>query len=128
MPRNMSFALTTPQFIEHKKDVTRRLGWWNLKPGTELCGVKKAMGLKAGEKIERLGLIRVVKSSPEPLQALLDDPVYGAIEVMREGHPMGCKTARAFVDMLCDHYKVTPDKTFNRIEYVYADTGKGIFK
>lgn len=58
--RNISFALTTPQFLDGSKDVTRRMGWKSLKCGDQLCAVKKGMGLKPGEQIERLGVIEVV--------------------------------------------------------------------
>jgi hypothetical protein len=51
MPRNISFALTTAQFLDGSKDVTRRIGWKNLNAGDVLCAVKKGMGLKPGEKI-----------------------------------------------------------------------------
>ena len=34
---NMSFALTTPQVRSQEKDVTRRLGWDDLKPGDCAC-------------------------------------------------------------------------------------------
>ena len=58
MPRNMSFALTTEQFLNRTKTVTRRKGWRFLKPGDVVMGCKKCMGLKPGEQLERLGLIR----------------------------------------------------------------------
>ena len=48
MARNMSFALTTEQFKARTKTVTRRFGWWFLKPGDVVRGVEKAMGLKPG--------------------------------------------------------------------------------
>jgi len=59
MPRNMSFAMTTEQFIARTKTVTRRFGWWFLREGDIVCGVEKAMGLKRGEQIKRLGLTGV---------------------------------------------------------------------
>ena len=43
--RNMSFFMTTKQFEDGSKDITRRFGWWNLKPGDRVKAVKKAMGL-----------------------------------------------------------------------------------
>ena len=49
MPRNMSFALTTKQIEDETKDVTRRNGWWFLKPGDQIWAVEKCMGLKKGE-------------------------------------------------------------------------------
>ena len=46
MPRNMSFALTTEQVRRREKTVTRRRGWWFLKPGDIVTAVKKARGLR----------------------------------------------------------------------------------
>ncbi len=52
--RNMSFMLTTQQMQDRTKDVTRRVGWWFLKPGDVIMAVEKGMGLKKGEKIKRM--------------------------------------------------------------------------
>lgn len=52
----MSFSMTTEAFERCEKTVTRRLGWWNLKPGELLQGVEQAQGLRKGE--------HVVKGSP----------------------------------------------------------------
>ena len=57
MARNISFSMTEQQFISGKKDVTRRMGWRFLKAGDRIMGVRKAMGLKKGEKIHALGMI-----------------------------------------------------------------------
>lgn len=111
--RNISFALTTPQFFDRIKDVTRRLGWDNLKPGDILCAVEKGMGLKKGEKVKRLGLIKVVSCWPEPLEAITQE------EVMREGFPAW--TPEQFVEFFCNHNKVEPQTIVNRIEYAYLD-------
>lgn len=113
MPRNMSFALTTEQFIARTKTVTRRFGWLFLQPGEVLCGVKKAMGLKRGEKIERLGMIRVVSTRREPLNAICQE------DVVREGFPE--KSTTEFVEMLCKHSRCQPHDTVTRIEYEYID-------
>lgn len=56
----MSFALTESQLMDGSKTVTRRTGWANLKPGTRLQAVRKAMGLKAGERVHVLCEIEVV--------------------------------------------------------------------
>lgn len=58
--RMMSFALTERQLLDGTKTVTRRTGWANLKPGDRLLAVRKAMGLKAGEKVQPLCEIEVV--------------------------------------------------------------------
>lgn len=87
MPRNMSFALTTEQFKNRTKTVTRRKGWQFLKPGDEVMGCVKCMGLKKGEKIEKLGLIRIVDVRRELLGVLLTKPGYGYTELIKEGFP-----------------------------------------
>lgn len=109
MPRNMSFAMTTAQVQDGSKDITRRFGWWNLKPGDRLYAVEKAMGLKKGEKVKRLALIEVVSTRAEPLNAITQD------DCRREGFPDF--TPEQFVAMLVKHYKVEPTKTVNRIEF-----------
>ncbi len=113
MPRNISFALTTEQFINRSKTVTRRLGWDFLKAGDVLCAVEKGMGLKKGEKVKRLGLIEVVSTWPEPLEAIT------AEDVVREGFPE--MTPEQFVEFFCRHNHVDPSTIVNRIEFKYLD-------
>lgn len=122
MPRNISFALTTAQFRDRSKTVTRRMGWENLMPGDELCAVVKAQGLKKGEKVERLGMIRVVDLRKERLSLLTFDLDYGFAECAREGfpppHPMSFPSA--FVEFFCNsHRGCYPNKFITRIEYEY---------
>lgn len=112
MPRNISFSLTTQQFRDRTKTVTRRSGWWFLKPGDMLCGVEKARGLKRGEKVKRLGMIRVVSARPETLSGI------DAGDVAREGFPN--MTPHAFVTMYSGHNKVPRDAIINRIEFEYV--------
>ena len=113
MPRNMSFSITTPQFTARTKTVTRRCGWWFLKPGDVVCGVEKGRGLKKGEKVKRLGMIRIVSTRPEQL-CLIDAP-----DVAREGFPDS--TPADFVAMYCSHNKIAPDAIVNRIDFEYLD-------
>ncbi len=113
MPRNMSFAMTTSQFIDGSKDITRRFGWWFLKPGDKVWAVEKAMGLKKGEKIKRLGLIEIITTRAEPLNAITQD------DCRREG--FGNFTPQHFVEMLQDHYGCEPDAICNRIEFKRID-------
>lgn len=77
--RNISFALTTEQFLDGTKTVTRRVGWEHLRVGDLLCAVRKGQGLKAGEKIDRLGTIRVTALRRERLSEIT------AADVAREG-------------------------------------------
>ncbi len=66
----MSFALTEPQLMDGSKTVTRRTGWQNLKPGTRLLAVRKAMGLKAGEKVQPLCEIEITSVRRERIDVI----------------------------------------------------------
>lgn len=122
--RNISFALTTHQFRDRSKTVTRRIGWTKLKPGDLLMGVVKGMGLKPGEKVERLGAIRVVSVRQEELQAMTRDLDYGFKETTLEGYPAGTVKhyPSAFVEFFCASHKgCTPSTLVTRIEFEYVD-------
>lgn len=105
----MSFALTLSQMRAKEKDVTRRFGWWFLKPGDQVWAVEKAMGLKKGETIQRIGLIEVVSTRGEPLDAITHD------DCAREGFPEFYPAD--FVGMLTAHYGCEANKLVNRIEF-----------
>lgn len=117
--RNMSFAMTTPQVLAKTKDVTRRTGWKHLKEGELLQPVKKCMGLRPGEQIERIGApVRALLRRREALNMLTRCPDYGYREVAREGFPDW--TPAQFVEMFCDTHKgVTPASEITRIEFSY---------
>ena len=78
-----------------------------------VCGVEKGMGLKKGEKVKRLGIIRIVSAYPEQLSAI------DAADVAREGFPD--RTPAQFVAMFCKHNQVEPSYMVNRIEFEYLD-------
>lgn len=111
MARNMSFAMTTDQVAKKTKTVTRRYGWRFLKPGDEVRAVKKSMGLKKGEKIEFIAMIKIISIRGEPLSSITQD------DVIKEGFPEWTPTQ--FIKMLVDHYKVDPSDMVNRIEFEY---------
>lgn len=113
----MSFALTTGQFRRREKWVTRRLGWWFLRPGDVVMGVEKGMGLRRGETVVRLGLIRIVSVRAEPLAVIT------AADVVAEGFPD--KDPEWFIDMFCHHNRVTPETVVNRIEFAYIGDTDG---
>lgn len=108
--RMMSFALTEPQLMDGSKTVTRRTGWLNLKAGTRLLAVRKAMGLKPGEKVQPLCEIEVVSVRRERLSDMEDD------DCAREGFPQ-YKDASTFVVMFCRHMSVKIDTEVTRIEF-----------
>lgn len=120
--RNISFMLTKDQIVNRSKTVTRRLGWWKLKPGDVIRGVEKGMGLKAGEKVKPLATVRVVSVRPEPLKAMTDDADYGFIECELEGfgEHATLKFPSEFVSFFCNsHRGCTPETVINRIEFEY---------
>ena len=101
--------MTTQQLVDGTKDVTRRFGWWNLKVGERVKAVKKAMGLKKGERMEVLGIIEIVSTRKEQLKEITKD------DCRREGFPDF--EPHQFVEFLVKHYGVHPDATINRIEF-----------
>ena len=121
MPRCMSFSMTTEAVRNHTKTVTRRVGWDFLKPGDLLWACEKCQGLKKGEKVKRLTLIRVVSKRLESLSELerlsLAEQV---LEMRREGFP-GI-TVPEFLSAYLRASKL-PDAMWpvNRIEFEYAE-------
>ncbi len=111
MPRNMSFSLTTQQVREKTKTVTRRNGWWFLRPGDVLNAVEKAMGLKKGEKIRKIGLIQVLSVRREQLNQIT------AEDVAREGFPKW--SPDDFIKMYRTHNRCEDTAIVNRIEFCY---------
>lgn len=116
--RNISFSLTKQQFRDRTKDVTRRLGWGNLKPGQGLMGCEKCQGIKPGEKIVRLGQIIVMSAWSERLDKMITDQKYGQSEVIREGFPD--LTPAEFVAMFCQFNKCDPTQLITRIAFCHA--------
>jgi len=92
-------------------------GLWFLKPGDKLWAVEKAMGLKKGEKIKRLGLIEVVSVRSETLATLINNKQYGNEEVKREGYPFGRRNGSDFAFDLARKSKKPIYEPINRIEF-----------
>ncbi len=109
--KNMSFALTVEQFRNETKTVTRRIGWNSLKPGDILYGVKKAMGLKKGEKIEKMGKIKILSVRKESILAISKS------DVAKEGFPEWSR--KKFIALIMNCYKLNLNSTINRIEFEY---------
>ncbi len=108
--RNISFALTTEQFLDGSKTVTRRIGWTFLKVGDLLCAVRKCQGLKAGDKLDRLGVIRVTGVRRERLSAIT------AADVAKEGF-FG-KSPTWFAEFFCGtHVNCDWNSTVTRIAF-----------
>lgn len=111
--RNISFSLTTEQFRNQTKTVTRRTRLANLVAGQRLMGIVKGMGLKKGDKVQRLGEIEVVSVRREALSLTTDD------DARREGFPE--LTGEQFVEMFCRHQGGKRDQIVTRIEFKYVD-------
>lgn len=112
--RNISFALTTPQFVAGEKDVTRRLGWEFLKEGDRLMACEKCQGIKKGGLV-RLGEIEVIQVSRQPLNLMVESRSWGNKESTREGFPG--LSGKQFVEMFCRHMKCDPLTIITRIEF-----------
>ncbi len=118
--KNMAFSLTTAQVSAGIKTVTRRTGWAKLKAGEEFCAVVKGQGLKPGEKVQRLAILRCVSNGQESLSELVADPKYGKEEARKEGFPE--LTGLGFVRFFCEKANNGTDAwtVVNRIEFEYV--------
>ncbi len=114
--RQISFSMTTDQVNAQAKDVTRRLGWENVKVGEQLQAIEKGQGLKKGEKVVKLCVIEVASVKREPLSAM---KVYGQIECKREGFPD--MTPEQFIRMFCIANRCDADLIVTRIEFRYVN-------
>lgn len=114
MPRNMSFMLTTEQMYKRQKTVTRRLGWWHIKPGDVVQAVEKCQGLKKGEQVKKICLIRILDTKAQEL-FLINFEEQGTA---REGFP--AMRPHEFIDMFCRSHKgCRPKSIVNRIEFEF---------
>jgi hypothetical protein len=114
--RNISFAFTKAQVLQQRKWVTRRTGWKSLKPGTLLCGVEKAMGLRKGEQVVELCTIRVLDVRRERLDELIRHPAYGLAEMVLEGFPQ--LSPEEFIRYFFEG--VEPSAFITRIQFEYV--------
>lgn len=122
--RHISFSLTTAQFLDGSKTVTRRIGWERLKPGTRLMAVEKSRGLKKGEKVRKLGETEIVSVRRELLSEILGgefigegfiEDFYGELEVVAEGFPE--LSPEEFIAYFCEKNHCMPGDFVTRIEF-----------
>ena len=120
--RNMSFQITVEQARAKTKDVTRRQHWDNLKPSDLIQQIVKGQGLKKGERVQKIHVIRILSVQREPV----DDIVLrwyrdGKFEAAREGFPQWVGQEWRFVDMYCAANKCRSSDYCNRIEFEYVE-------
>ena len=121
--RNMSFALTTTQIRNREKTVTRRVGWQFLKPGDLIRAVEKCQGLKKGERVKPLAVLRITSVRRESLNRVAHDVAYGFEEVAKEGfadHPR-LRWPSEFVEFFVSTHRCQRTDDVTRIEFSYSD-------
>lgn len=111
--RNMSFSITTEQIKNRTKTVTRRLGWLFLKEGELVQAVEKCQGLKKGEKVKKLVVIRVKLILRMGLCFTPHD------DCEKEGFPK--LSSEQFIRMFCKANKCTRETIITRIAFEYVD-------
>ena len=122
--RQMSYFLTTEQARAKTKDLTRRQHWDNLKPGEMIQQIVKGQGLKKGEHVEKIHVIRIVRVESEPIWDILYCGFRdGQWEVEREGFPEWIGQESRFIEMYCAANKCQPKDPCNRIEFEYVEEG-----
>lgn len=114
MPRLMSVSHTEAQVRRRAKTVTRRTGWCFLKAGDRVTLVRKAMGLRKGQRAERIVDVEIIDARRQPLQLVTQ------ADVVAEGFPDW--TREQFIDFFCRTMGGTPDQDLNRIEWRYVET------
>lgn len=112
MARAISFMLTQDQVVAGTKTQTRRLGWLDAREGDVLNAVRKAMGLKRGERQQSLGLIRITRVRRERLNTISAD------DVRREGFPD--MTPAEFVEFFCKANRCQPTQIVTVIDFEKA--------
>ena len=117
--RHMSFALTVEPMKRHEKSCTRRYGWDDIKVGELLQAVEKCQGLKKGEHVKKLAVIRVTAERWEPLTQMVEFPEYGKAEVILEGFPL--MSPAEFVLMVARANKKEPYQMVHRIQFSYVE-------
>jgi len=145
MPRLMSVTLTEQAVVEHRKTVTRRLGWWQdrndrplLKVGDRLTLCRKVMGRRhrctwcSGQasfcdRCDGTGtivdpLVRLAEAEVVDLSRQQVSVQNTVNEAAREGFPEW--TWGQFVEFFCTEMKVPPHRVITRIEFRYLDEVK----
>lgn len=116
--RHMSFALTQNEYVSRIKDLTRRDGWTNLKPGDSFVGVDRVMGFQKGEHPVKFHPSVCISNAPEPLNDIVKRPFRdGHFEVAREGFPAWIGNETEFVKLYVKCNGGPEDKIINRIEF-----------
>lgn len=117
--RLMSFRMTVLPFYRRLKTETRRMdAWHGLKAGELLCGVVKGQGLKLGEEVQRLHVIRIEDVYSDYLDEITPE------EVAAEGFPG--LPPKDFVDMFLDGHKPPADwdEQVTIISFSYVPGGR----
>ena len=101
--RLIACSLSEQQVRDEIKDITRRLGWLDVKVGEHLMFCRKIMGRKPGEPLVRIREIEVVSVRREKLSAMTENLNYGFSECKREG--FANYTPKQFVAFFCHSHK-----------------------
>jgi hypothetical protein len=115
----MSFSLTVEQMKRHEKSCTRRYGWDDIKVGELLQAVEQCQGLKKGEHVKKLAVIRVTAERWAPLTQMVEFPEYGKAEVILEGFPT--MSPAEFVLMVAKANHKEPYQMVHRIAFEYVE-------
>lgn len=93
------------------------MGWEDLRPGELLCGVEKSQGLRPGQPIKRLAIIRVRSVRRVQLNQITYD------DCRREGFPHMAPSqfTRMFV---ASHESCRPTSMVTRIEFDFIPGGR----
>ena len=107
----MSFRWTEQQLVAGIKTVTRRLGWWKVRPGDQLLAIRQWQELPKGSHQHILGSILIRGARPERVKDITPD------DVVREGFPD--MTTDQFIAFFCRGHRISPLHVINRIHLAF---------
>jgi len=113
VPRNMSFSMTTEQVRNGTRPSPA--AWAGATPTRRTAvGGREGAGLRKGEKIKRIRMIRVVSIEAEPLEDLYEYP-----DARRRWPARGFRawSPGSFLHLFCEYNGVTLNGWVNRIEF-----------
>ena len=106
--------MTTEQIKNRTKTITRRLGWLFLKERELVQAVEKCQGLKKGERVKRLAVIRINHIMRIKLCFIPTD------DCAKEGFPE--MSPEQFIRMFCKANKCKRDVQVTRIDFEYEQS------
>ena len=115
----MLFGDTAHAIRARAQTVTRRVGMDDLKEGDLIDAVSDMWMLNHPGRIVPIARLLVVSVRDEPLNRLLQEPDYAAVEMGKSSYPPGSSLRAVIADFISRHRNMTLSSRVTRIEFSY---------